>query len=178
MMRLSAIDSSDTVISTMLRRGSFMTAGYPRRRPRATLQRADALQGRAGPPLDGSLVCLRVRLVDHGGLGHDFLRNRLLAQRTDRDLGAEAAFDETVIIAARQHLAGLDEVDRFLAGIDADDRRERLFRLLERLDRAEGHGVVGGQNAVDLRGWIQFQHALEQLGGGRARVQAVLREDD
>src|SRR6478609_4687644 len=116
MVRLSAIDSSDTVTSTILRRGSFIGAvailvlmsrvldhvgaelkhAVVREAETTTeqavgansLQRAGAFQRGAGPPLDRDLVIARVRLVDHRGLRQDFLGDRLLVQRTDRDFCA------------------------------------------------------------------------------------------
>ena len=97
-------------------------------------------------------------------------------QGADRDLGAEAALDQTVVVAAGEHLACLDEVDGFLAGIDADDQRRFSFPVLERLDCAEGHRIVGRKHAVDLLRGIRLEHRLEHVGGRWPGIHRVLRE--
>ena len=71
---------------------------------------AERLQRRAGALLDRHLVGLVIALVDDDRLQHDFLRRRLLAQIAHRDLGADAALDEAVEVAAREQLAGLDQL--------------------------------------------------------------------
>src|SRR5690242_4881119 len=141
--------SSDSKIETSVEPRKTAFGRFPNTGSNTSSLARHAFQRRAWPALDRDLVLRDVALIDHRGLGQDFLRGRLLVQRADRDLGAQAAVDQAIVVAARQHVAGLDEVDRLLAGIDADDQR-LLLRVLERLDGAERHGVVGGQHAVDL----------------------------
>src|SRR5579864_4915454 len=59
-------------------------------------------------------VFLVVVLVVDQGLEDHLGWRWLLAQIARGDLGREAADDEAVELAGREHLAGLDHVDRFL----------------------------------------------------------------
>src|ERR1700683_2844842 len=112
MVRLRAVDSSETVSSGRLSRGSF-NAVVPSLSGYALQRRAFALVARL-------FEWRVVRLIDHSRLEHDLVWNRLLANRTYRHFKANAALHEGIVVATTDNVAGFDQIHHFAAGIDAD----------------------------------------------------------
>src|SRR3954471_18743338 len=81
---------------------------------------AGFLESWAAALLQRHVERLVIVLGDDGWLQHDLGDDGLVAQGADRHHGAEAALKESVVVAAREQLAGLDRVDRFLGAVDAD----------------------------------------------------------
>src|SRR5215470_2805312 len=81
------------------------------------------LEGPAGSLLQRHAEGLIIVLRDDGRFQQDLVDDGLIAQRSDRHHGAEAALREASIVAAGEQLAGFDGVDRFLGAVDADHPR-------------------------------------------------------
>jgi len=81
------------------------------------------LEGPAGSLLQRHVEGLIIVLRDDDRFQQDLVDDGLIAQRSDRHHGAEAALREASIVAAGEQLAGFDGVDRFLGAVDADHPR-------------------------------------------------------
>src|SRR3954453_5256512 len=81
---------------------------------------AGFLESRAAPLLQRHVERLVIVLGDDGWVQNDLGDDGLVSPGADPPPGAEAALKESVVVAAREQLAGLDCVDRFLGAVDAD----------------------------------------------------------
>src|SRR5580700_10555940 len=155
MVRLSAVDSSETVSSGRLSRGSFkaMIPRWSRRFIGRSLS-IDIAQRRTFAFVERLIERRVIGLVDHRRLEDELAWHVLFAQAAHRHFDGETALREGIVVAAADDVAGFDEIHHLAAGIDADDQ-SFLFRRLQRIDRAHCHWVVGGENAVDMREFAQ-----------------------
>src|SRR5579864_1435941 len=123
MVRLSAVDSSETVSSGRLSRGSFTAIG-PRIAPSIYRQSlsVDVAQCRTFAFIQRLIERRVIGLVDYRRLENELVRDILLADGAHRHFDGEAALGEGIVIAAADDVALLDEIHHFTAGIDAGDQ--------------------------------------------------------
>src|SRR5580704_9869771 len=123
MVRLSAVDSSETVSSGRLSRGSFK-AMIPRwfRRFIGRSLSIDIAKRRTFAFVERLIERRIIGLVDHRRLENEFVRDSLFADGAHRHFDGEAALREGIVVAAAEDVAGFDEIHHLAAGIDAADQ--------------------------------------------------------